>query len=111
MIYSFGLQGLSSPKMWKLVVVSSTDMYADDTTIYDIQTDMGTLRSNLQESLTILQKWCKQNGMLLNTEKTKVVLISTRQKIIRLDTRLLSLTYNETDLQLTTGDKNTGCSY
>ena len=88
--------------------VSSTDMYADDTTIYDIQADMGTLRSNLQESLTILQKWCKQNGMLLNTEKTKVMLISTRQKRIRLDTRLLSLTYNETDLQLTTGDKILG---
>ena len=88
--------------------VSSTDMYADDTTIYDIQADMGTLRSNLQESLTILQKWCKQNGMLLNTEKTKVMLISTRQKRIRLDTRLLSLTYNEIDLQLTTGDKILG---
>ena len=85
--------------------VSSTDMYADDTTIYDLQADMGTLRSNLQESLTILQKWCKQNGMLLNTEKTKIVLISTRQKRIRLDTRLLSLTYSEIDLQLTTGDK------
>ena len=88
--------------------VSSTDMYADDTTIYDIQADMGTLRSNLQESLTILQKWCKQNGMLLNTKKTKVMLISTRQKRIRLDTRLLSLTYNEIHLQLTTGDKILG---
>ena len=88
--------------------VSSTDMYTDDTTIYDLQADTGTLRSNLQESLTILQKWCKQNGMLLNTEKTKIMLISTRQKRIRLDTRLLSLTYNETDLQLTTGDKILG---
>ena len=45
--------------------------------------------------------------MLLNTENTKVMLISTRQKL-RLDTRLLSLTYNETDLQLTTGDKILG---
>ena len=54
-------------------------MYADDTTIYDIQVDMGIFRSNLQKSFTILQKWCKQNGMLLNTEKTKVMFISTRQ--------------------------------
>ena len=46
--------------------------------------------------------------MLLNTEKTKIMLISTRQKRIRLDTRLLSLTYNEIDLQLTTGDKILG---
>ena len=46
--------------------------------------------------------------MLLNTEKTKVMLILTRQKRIRLDTRLLSLTYNEIDLQLTKGDKILG---
>ena len=60
--------------------VSSTDLYADDITIYDVQTDLGTLRSNLQEPLLILQRWCRQNGMLLNTRKTKVMLISTRQK-------------------------------
>ena len=74
--------------------VSSADLYADDTTIYDVQTDLGTLGSNLQESLLILQRWCKQNGMVLNTGKTKVMLISTRQKRIRLDTSLLSLSYN-----------------
>ena len=31
------------------------DLYADDTTIYDIQSDLETLRSNLQDSLLILQ--------------------------------------------------------
>ena len=50
------------------------DLYADDTTIYDIQSDLETLRSNLQESLLILQRWCRENGMLLNTEKTKLCL-------------------------------------
>lgn len=88
--------------------VSSIDMYADDTTVYDIQDDLETLRSNLQESLSVLHKWCQQNGMLLNTDKTKVMLISTRQKRIRLDTSLLALTYNDIDLQLTTGDKILG---
>ena len=47
------------------------DLYADDTTIYDIQSDLETLRSNLQESLLILQRWCRDNGILLNTEKNK----------------------------------------
>ena len=59
------------------------DLYADDTTFYDIQPDLETLRSNLQESLLILQRWCRQNGMLLNTGKTKVMLITTRQRRIR----------------------------
>ena len=47
--------------------------------------------------------------MLLNTEKkNKVMLITTRQKRIKLDATLLSLSYNEIDLQLTTGDKILG---
>ena len=66
--------------------ISAVDLYADDTTIYDIQPDLETLRSNLQKSLLILHRWCRQNGMLLNTSKTKVMLISTRQKKLRLDT-------------------------
>ena len=84
------------------------DLYADDTTMYDIQSDLETLRSNLQESLLILQRWCRENGMLLNTETTKVMLIPTRQKRITLYVSLLSLSYNEIDLQLTTGDKILG---
>ena len=36
--------------------VSATDLYADDTTVYDIQSDLETLWSNLQESLLILQR-------------------------------------------------------
>ena len=40
--------------------------------------------------------------------KTKVMLITTRQRRIRLDASLLSLSYNEIDLQLTTGDKILG---
>ena len=46
--------------------------------------------------------------MLLNTEKTKVMLITTRQKRSTLDVSLLSLSYYEIDMQLTTGDKVLG---
>ena len=46
--------------------VSAPDLYGDDTTIYDIQSDLKTLWSNLQEPLLILQRWCRENGMLLN---------------------------------------------
>ena len=51
--------------------VHSIDLYADDTTIYDMQSDLETLQSNLQYPLIKLQNWCKQNGMLLNAEKNK----------------------------------------
>ena len=44
--------------------VSSTDLYADDTTIYDAQYDLDELKKNLQKSLIALHIWCKKNGML-----------------------------------------------
>ena len=61
-------------------IVASTDLYADDTTIYDIQYDKQVLENNLQRSLVLLQQWCKENGMLINTDKTKVMFITSRQK-------------------------------
>ena len=36
--------------------ITSTDLYADDTTIYVIQTNMHTLKRNLQSSLLLLNK-------------------------------------------------------
>ena len=88
--------------------IYSTDLYADGTTIYDIQDDLETLQRNLQHSLLSLQIWCERNGMLLNTDKTKLMLITTRQKRVRLDENLFTLTYNDVILQLTTGDKILG---
>ena len=49
----------------------STDMYADDTTLYDVQTSQDTIEKNLQIALNELHKWCKNNGMVLNSTKTK----------------------------------------
>ena len=88
--------------------VHSIGLYADDTSIYDMRSDLETLQSNLQYSLIKLQNWCKQNGMLLNAEKTKIMLITPRQKRIRLHEDLFNLTYNDINLQLTTGDKILG---
>ena len=40
------------------------DLYADDTTIYEQQSDMTTLQCNLQKSLNLLHEWCRKNGMV-----------------------------------------------
>ena len=34
--------------------VTATDLYADDTTVYDIQSDIETLEANLQNSLSLI---------------------------------------------------------
>ena len=90
--------------------ISSTDLYADDITVYDAQFDLNILKSNLQTSLLALHCWCKQNGMVLNTEKTRVMLITTKQNRLHINENILSLSYNNVELQVhvTTGDKILG---
>ena len=42
----------------------SVDLYADDTTLYDIGLDKDTLENNLQHSLNLLKLWCQENCMI-----------------------------------------------
>ena len=50
--------------------IRSVDLYADDTTLYDIGLDKETLENNLQHSLILLKLWCLENCMILNIDKT-----------------------------------------
>ena len=84
------------------------DLYADDTTIYFSNADKLVLEKNLQSSLNCLQKWCRENGMILNIDKTKVMLIASRQKRTVLGDTVLNLQYNDIDIKMTTSDKVLG---
>ncbi len=59
---------------------TETDLYADDTTLYHINNTLSSIENNLQTALQSLSDWCKSNGMLINTSKTKVMLITKHQK-------------------------------
>ena len=84
------------------------DLYADDTTFYDFQYDINKLESNLQYALKALHTWCRQNGMVLNIDKTKVLLITSRQKRYTLQDSCLSLRYDEIDIKMTRSHKILG---
>ena len=88
--------------------ISWVDLYADDTTIYEQNVDISTLQSNLQKSLNLLHDWCRKNGMVLNTLKTKVMLITSRQKRNNIYESALSLKYNDIDIKMTISDKILG---
>ena len=75
------------------------DLFADDTTFYDFQFDITQLETNLQHALSLLRIWCRQNGMVLNTDKTKVMLITSRQKRLSMHSPVLSLTYSDIDIK------------
>lgn len=84
------------------------DLYADDTTFYDFQSDVFQLETNLQHALNLLRIWCQQNGMVLNTDKTKVMLITSRQKRLSLQNPALSLKYSNIDIRMAPVDKILG---
>ena len=50
----------------------------------------------------------QRNGLLLNTDETKVMLITSRQKRSQMSDNTLTLTYNNLDLKLTHGEKVLG---
>ena len=58
----------------------SVDLYADDTTLYSTALDKSSLEADLQKALDSVHTWCLENGMLINTEKTELMLIASRQK-------------------------------
>ena len=67
---------------------------------------MSILERNLQLSLNSLHDWCRQNGMVLNTEKTNVMLITSRQKRNNLNEVSFSLQNKDIDIRMTTSDKD-----
>ncbi|MCG8034833.1 MAG: hypothetical protein JAZ03_22035 [Candidatus Thiodiazotropha taylori] len=69
------------------------ELYADDTTLFDIQGSTSDIEKNLQQALNKLSMWCKYNGMVVNTEKTKLMLITTSQRRQRMENEGLSLKY------------------
>ena len=87
---------------------TSVDLYADDTYFYCSSHDKLVLERKLQASLDCLQRWCHENGMVLNTDKTKVMLITSRQKRTVLNDAVLNLQYSDIDISMTTCDKILG---
>ncbi|MCU7801469.1 MAG: hypothetical protein KZQ70_15395, partial [gamma proteobacterium symbiont of Lucinoma myriamae] len=86
----------------------NTDLYADDTTLYISGETLATVERKLQKALDSLANWCKCNGMLINTTKTKVMLITTHQKRASLTRELLSLNLNDDKLNTIANDKILG---
>ena len=88
--------------------IRSVDLYAGDTTLYDIGLDKDTLENNLQHSLNLFKMWCLENGMIINIDKTKLILISSRQKRKCMKDNKLTIEYDNFDLQLTSCEKVLG---
>ena len=63
-----------------LCIKALCELFADDTSLHDHQTDLNTLHASLQNNLDNLTDWSEMNHMALHPDKTKFMLKTTRQK-------------------------------
>ena len=61
--------------------------YADDTTFYLSDENTKTLQIKAQHDLDIIESWCRNNKMLINTKKSHYLLCSTTQSTVQLKVR------------------------
>ena len=84
----------------------SADLYADDTSLYDMHTSLEAIGVNLQEGLNQLH--IRHKTMVLNSVKTKVMLVTNNQKRLRLHNTNLNLQYMDETLKIISSDKILG---
>ena len=59
---------------------TQNDLFADDASIHSNDEDIKIIESNLQNSITEAKKWCDKNSMIIHPDKTKCMVITTRQQ-------------------------------
>ena len=62
-----------------LYIKALCELFADDTSLHNHHTNLNTLMNSLQHSISLID-WTEMNHMALHPDKTKFMLITTRQK-------------------------------
>lgn len=56
------------------------DLFADDSSLHTFSYSLDTVQLSLQQTLNDVSQWCEHNKMVLHPQKTKCMVITTRQK-------------------------------
>ena len=80
-------------------------LYADDTAIFSPGFGGNSVQKQLQKDINVLSKWFRENGMIVNTDKTKVMLFTSRKNKRSLD---IEISMNGEKLQNVTKFKYLG---
>ena len=60
-------------------------MYADDSTITGSSSNINEIENNLNTALGRIYDWCVRNKLTINANKTKSMLIGSKQKVCNTD--------------------------
>ena len=77
----------------------NADLYADDTTLYAIANSVNILQNNLSHDLNNFSNWCNKNNLVINTNKSKCMIITSRQRRKHLTHTELTLSVNGQKLE------------
>jgi hypothetical protein len=56
------------------------DMFADDNSLHSSDKTINQVQNSLQQGLNEVEDWCLKNRVIINPEKTKSMVVTTRQK-------------------------------
>ena len=74
------------------------DLFADDTSIYASGPNINSINTTLQYNMNKANNWCKTNDMIIHPDKTKSMIIATRQKQQK-TTQKLNLTLESSTIE------------
>ena len=86
-----------------------TDLFADDASLHTAHTKTETIENYLQDSINKAHNWCEYNSMVIHPDKTKCMLMTTRQKNQRTNTTL-TLTFGNKQIEQVHNHKMLGLS-
>ena len=82
-----------------LHISCACDLFADDTTLHNTNKHANTACADLQKDIKKLETWTKLNHMALHPQKSKFMLITTRQKRQNIKYKLKDLSIDGTLLE------------
>ena len=62
--------------------LGSCNLYADDTLIYCTGSNIVELKTNIQKCVTDVHEWYESNNHVIDTSKSNVMLLTTRQVML-----------------------------
>ena len=83
-------------------------MYADDTTLYVSGTSFNEIQTMLQEDVNSLSQWIKDNKLTLNVDKTKLMIIGSKQRLRSCENTSINIFYDGNPIERCTKIKCLG---
>ena len=83
-------------------------LYADDPVLYTANTNFDRAVGNLQEDINSLNTWCQNNGIMANTDKTKVMVFGSSKVVSKVPQPKIML--NNVPLEVVSVHKYLGIS-